>query len=127
MKLAFIRDVRLRPRILTMLVLLTVPVFSTIIIVSYLSNDRIARSTATELLERFRTDAVESIRNAFDPIKSLVRGAAVFGDQQPDFYSDNRSLKYLFSIQRTIYKVVSAYAGLPARSLRHARQTNHAL
>jgi len=127
MKLPFIRDVRLRPSILTMFVLLTVPVFSTIIIVSYLSNDRIARSTATELLERFRTDAVESIRNAFDPIKSLVRSAAVVGDQQPDFYSDNRSLKYLFSIQRHSDKIVSAYVGIADGSFRQARQINPAV
>ena len=34
-------------------------------------------------------------RTMFDPIKSLIRSAATVGDQQPDFYSDNRSPELL--------------------------------
>jgi len=105
-----------------MFVLLTLPVFATIIIVSYLSNDRIAKLTATGLVERFRGEAVESLRNAFDPIKSLVRSAAVLGDEEPDFYADNRSLRYLFSILQHSDKIVSAYIGMADGSFRQARQ-----
>src|SRR5438309_10043963 len=89
MKGLFTRKLRLRPSILTLFVLLTVPVFFTIIAVTYLSNETIARSNAEELVERFRVGAVEDIQNVFDPIKSLVRSAAVAGDAQPEFYSDN--------------------------------------
>src|SRR6266540_3246131 len=118
----FARKFRLRPSILTLFVLLTVPVFFTIIAVSYLSNDRIARSHAEELVERFRIDAVENIQNVFDPIKSLVRSASVVGQEQPDFYSDNRSLKYLFSILLHNEKIVSAYVGMADASFRQARR-----
>ena len=118
----FARKLRLRPSILTLFVLLTVPVFFTIIAVTYLSNDRIARSNAEELVERFRIEAVEDIRNVFDPIKSLVRSAAVVGDEQTDFYSDNRSLKYLLSILLHNEKIVSVYAGLADGSFRQARR-----
>jgi adenylate cyclase len=118
----FARKLRLRPSILTLFVLLTVPVFFTIIAVTYLSNDTIARSNAEELVERFRVDAVEDIRNVFDPIKSLVRSASVVGDEQPDFYSDNRSLRYLLSILLHNERIVSVYAGMADGSFRQARR-----
>ena len=41
----FARKLRLRPSILTLFVLLTVPVFFTIIAVTYLSNETIAITT----------------------------------------------------------------------------------
>ena len=118
----FARKLRLRPSILVLFVLLTVPVFFTIIAVTYLSNDTIARSNAEELVERFRIDAVEDIRNVFDPIKSLVRSAAVVGDEQRDFYSDNRSLRYLLSILLHNERIVSVYAGMADGSFRQARR-----
>jgi len=118
----FARKLRLRPSILILFVLLTVPVFFTIIAVTYLSNDTIARSNAEELVERFRIDAVEDIRNVFDPIKSLVRSAAVVGDEQRDFYSDNRSLRYLLSILLHNERIVSVYAGMADGSFRQARR-----
>jgi adenylate cyclase len=118
----FARKLRLRPSILTLFVLLTVPVFFTIIAVTYLSNDTIARSNAEELVERFRVEAVEDIRNVFDPIKSLVRSAAVVGDEQPGFYSDNRSLRYLLSILLHNERIVSVYAGMADGSFRQARR-----
>ena len=46
----FQSNLRLKPSILTSFVLLTVPVFFTIIAVTYLSNDRIARTNARELV-----------------------------------------------------------------------------
>ena len=118
----FARKLRLRPSVLALFVLLTVPVFFTIIAVTYVSNDTIARANADQLVERFRIDAVENIQNVFDPIKSLVRSASVLGDEQPDFYSDNRSLKYLLSILRHNEKIVSVYAGLGDGSFRQARR-----
>jgi adenylate cyclase len=122
MRRIFARKLRLRPSILTLFVLLTVPVFFTIIAVTYLSNDRIARSNAEELVERFRIEAVEDIRNVFDPIKSLVRSAAVVGDEQTDFYSDNRSLKYFLSMLLHSEKIVSVYDGMADGSFRQARR-----
>jgi adenylate cyclase len=103
-------------------VLLTVPVFFAIVVVTYLSNERIARSNADQLVERFRTDAIANIQHDFDPIKSLVRSAAAVGADQPDFYSDNRSLGYLFSIVQHSDKIVSMYVGLADGSFRQSRR-----
>jgi hypothetical protein len=59
------RNLRLRPSILTLFLVLTVPVFCTIVAVTYLSNERIARANADALVKRFRTDALDSIRNLY--------------------------------------------------------------
>jgi adenylate cyclase len=127
MKHSFERKLRLRPSIVALFVLLTVPVFFTSVAVTYVSNEEIARANADGLIERFRTDAIDSIQNMFNPIKSLVRSAAMVGSQQPDFYSDNRSLKYLFSMLIHSDKLVSVYVGLADGSLRQARRINPAL
>jgi adenylate cyclase len=122
MKSSLVRNLRLRPSILTLFVLLTVPVFFAIVAVTYVSNERIARADAEKLVERFRADAIENVQHAFDPIRSLVRSAATVGADQPDFYSDNRSLRYLFSIVQHSDKIVSMYVGLADGSFRQARQ-----
>ena len=127
MKRSFERKLRLRPSIVALFVLLTVPVFFTSVAVTYVSNEQIARANADALIERFRTDAIDSIQNMFNPIKSLVRSAAVVGSQQPDFYSENRSLKYLFSMLLHSDKLISVYVGMSDGSFRQARRINSAV
>ena len=122
MNVVFTRKLRLRPTILTLFVLLTVPVFFTIVAVTYLSNDSLARSHANDLVTRFRADAISNIQDMFDPIKSLVRSAAAIGNEQPDFYASNRSLKYLFSILVHSDKIISMYVGAADGSFRQARR-----
>jgi adenylate cyclase len=120
----FARKLRLRPSIMALFVLLTVPVFFTSVAVTYVSNEGIARDNADALIERFRTDAIDSIQGMFNPIKSLVRSAAMVSSQQPDFYSDNRSLKYLFSMLLHSDKLVNVYVGMADGSFRQARRIN---
>jgi adenylate cyclase len=115
-------SLRLKPSILTLFVLLTVPVLAAIIALNYVSNDRIARVKGQELVERFRGDAIDSIRAIFDPIKTMIRAAAVVGDEQPDFYADNRSIKYFYTILQHSPKIVSVYVGLTDGSFRQARR-----
>ncbi len=115
-------SLRLKPSILSLFVLLTVPVLAVIIVVNYVANDRIARINGQELVERFRLGSIDSIRDIFDPIKSLVRAAAVLGDQQPDFYADNRSIKYFQAILQHSPKIVSVYVGLSDGTFRQARR-----
>ena len=76
MRNIFRNNLRLKPSILTAFCFLTVPVFFTIIAVTYFSNDNIARANAKELVERFRIDALENIQDDFNPLKSLIRSAA---------------------------------------------------
>ena len=123
----FAKNLRLRPSILTLFVLLTVPVFFAIVAVNYVSNEEIARDNADELVGRFRVEAIENIQHLFDPIKSLVRSAAALGSEQPDFFEDNRSLKYLFSILQHSDRIISMYVGLNDGSFRQARQIDPAV
>jgi len=127
MKPLFAKNLRLRPSILTLFVILTVPVFLAIVAVTYVSNEKVARQNADDLVERFRVDAIENIQNVFEPIKSLVRSAAAIGDEQADFYADNRSLKYMFSILQHSERIISVYVGLNDGSFRQARQINPAV
>jgi adenylate cyclase len=107
-----------------MFVLLTIPIFFVIIALNYLSNESTARSNADDLIARFRKEAADSVDGMVDPIKSLVRSAAMVGTQQADFYSDNRSLKYLFSVLMHTDKLISIYVGMADGSFRQARRIN---
>jgi adenylate cyclase len=127
MKPLFARKLRLRPTIVALFVLLTMPVFLAIVALTYVSNEQIARANADAMIGRFRTEAIDGIQGMFNPIKSLVRSAAMVGSQQPDFYSDNRSLKYLLSVLLHSDKLVSIYVGLADGSFRQARQINPAV
>ncbi len=122
MRIPFRSDLRLKPSILTSFLLLTLPVFATIIGVTYISNERLAREDARELVERFRIDGIENVEGIFDPIKSFVRAAATLGDQQPDFLFSNRSIKYFYSVLLHNEKMVSVYAGLSDGGFRQARR-----
>ena len=122
MRNIFRNNLRLKPSILTAFFFLTVPVFITIIAVTYFSNDNIARTNARELVERFRIDALESIDDEFNPLKSQIRSAASLGEQDPGFYLDNRCLAYFYSILLHSQKIVSVYVGLGDGSLRQARR-----
>jgi len=122
----FRKHPRLKPTILTAFFFLTVPVFFTIIAVTYYSNDDIARKNARQLVERFRTDALENIQDDFDPLKSLVRSAATLGEQAPDFYASDQSLKYFYSILLHSPKIVSVYVALADGAFRQTRRVDPA-
>ena len=123
----FRKHLRLKPSILTSFLLLTVPVFITIIGVTYYSNDRIARSNALQLLQRFRVDAVESMQDDFNPLKSLISSAAVIGEEEPGFFESDRSLRYFLSILQHSQRVVSVYVGLADGSFRQSRRVDPAV
>ncbi len=116
------RNMRLKPSILTSFVALTVPVFFTIIAVTYLSNDRLARTNAQQLVERFRNEAIDNIQDDFNPIKSLARSAATIGEEFPGFYASSRCFKYFETILAHSPKIVSVYVGLEDGSFRQTRR-----
>ena len=127
MKKVFVKNLRLKPSILTLFIFLTVPVFFTIVAITYVSNERMARSNADDLVERFRIGAVENIDSVFDPIKSLIRSAATLGTEYPDLYLDNRCLKYFYSMLLHSDKIISIYVGLEDGSFRQARRVEPAV
>ena len=66
--------------------------------------------------------ASRTSRTSSIPIKSLVRSAATLGDEQPDFFISNRSIKYFYSVLPHSEKMVSVYAGLNDGAFRQARR-----
>ncbi len=113
---------RLKPSILTAFIFLTVPVFFAIVAITYVSNDNIARANALVLVERFKIEAINNIQRDFDPLKSMIRSSAEIGNQQQEFFSDNRALKYFDSVLQHDKSIVSVYAGLEDGSFRQARR-----
>ena len=109
---------------MVLFVLLITPVFFAAIALTYFSNETIARDNADALIERFRTEAIDNIQGMLNPIKSLIRSAAVVGTQAPDFYSDDKSLKYLLSVLLHGGQLVSVYVGQNDGSFRQARVIN---
>jgi adenylate cyclase len=118
---------RLKPSILTLFLVLTLPVFGAIVVTTYLANDSIARESANRLLERFRVDAIEGIQSTFDPIKTLARSTAELGKEYPDFYLDNRPLGFFHSMLLHSDKIVSVYVGLEDGSFRQVRRVDPAV
>src|SRR4051812_29378470 len=118
---------RLKPSILTLFVVLTVPVSLTIIAVTYLSNDRIARDDASELVDRFSTEAIANIQGDINPIKSLIRSVAALGNTYPGIYAEERSIAYFQAVLVHSRKIVSVYTGLENGSFRQARRIDPAV
>ena len=118
---------RLKPSILTLFVVLTVPVSLTIIAVTYFSNDRIARDDANELVDRFSTEAIANIQGDINPIKSLIRSVAALGNTYPGIYADDRSIAYFQAVLVHSRKIVSVYIGLENGSFRQARRIDPAV
>ena len=121
------KKMRLRPVMLTLFVILTVPVFLTIVAVNYVSNQEAAHIHAEKLLYRFNREAIDNIEHLFRPIKSLIRSAAALGGELPGFYEDNRSIRYLHSILQHSNIIISAYVGLEDGSFRQARRIDPAV
>jgi len=116
------KNLRLRPVILTLFIILTLPVFLTIVAVNYVSNQEAAHIYAEKLLYRFNNEAIDNIEQLFEPIKSLIRSASALGGELPEFYEGNGSITYLHSILQHSDVIISAYVGLEDGSFRQARQ-----
>lgn len=121
------KNLRLRPVILTLFIILTLPVFLTIVAVNYVSNQEAAHVYAENLLFRFNNEAIDNIEQLLEPIKSLIRSAAALGGELPEFYETNGSITYLHSILQHSDVIISAYVGLEDGSFRQARQIDPAV
>jgi adenylate cyclase len=122
MTFLFKRKWRLRPSILTLFIVLTVPVTVAIVAVTYFSNRSIARSHAGALVEHFRSAALKDVQSDFEPMSTMARSAAAIGTEQPDFYFNDRSFEYLNSLLVHSDTIVSVYVGLKDGTFRQARR-----
>lgn len=114
--------VPLKPTVIAVFMAITVPVLLAIIQINYVSNDRVVRAHAAQLVERFRSDAVQDVVNEFAALQSLIGTAAELGRQEPGIFEDDRILSYLFRVLQHSDTVLNVYVGLEDGSFRQARR-----
>jgi len=111
-------SLRLRPSIVVMFLLLSLPLFVATVWVNYATNDSIARDTAHQLIEKARFETVTSSNQLLDPIKSLVKVAASLGDAEPGFFRQERSAAYMTEMLAHSSNISSVYAAFDDGSFR---------
>jgi adenylate cyclase len=116
-------NIRLRPSIVLLFVILVVPIFTTMLWFTYTTNDKMTRSNAKDLMERFRFEAVANTRNLLNPIETLVGAAATLGSTQPAFYRDDKSWVYLKDILQHSETISSTYVGFEDGTFRMLMRT----
>ncbi|MEO1091101.1 MAG: adenylate/guanylate cyclase domain-containing protein [Pseudomonadota bacterium] len=114
--------VPLKPAMVVVFVLMTVPVLLAIIRINYVSTDHVARAHAAVLVERFLTAAVQDVETDFAALRSLIGTAAELGAQAPAVFEDERALRYLFRVLQHSETVLNVYVGLEDGSFRQARR-----
>ena len=112
--------IRLRPSIVVLFIAMVLPVFSAAIWVSYVSNDRMARQTASQTVERARLETIAQTEALLNPMAAMVRVAAQVGAAQPDFYRDARALPSMLETVARNANISSVYVGFADGSYRMA-------
>jgi adenylate cyclase len=116
-------NIRLRPSIVLLFVLLVVPIFTAMLWFTYTTNDKMTRSNAKDLMERFRFEAVANTRNLLSPIESMVGTAATLGNAEKQFYRDDKSFTYLKDILLHSETISSVYVGFDDGTFRMVMRT----
>jgi adenylate cyclase len=114
--------VPLKPTVVAIFMAMTVPLLLAIIQINYVSSDRVVHAHATQLVERFRSDAIQDIVSEFAALRSLIGTAAELGRQEPGVFEDDRILSYLFRVLQHSDPVLNVYVGLEGGSFRQARR-----
>lgn len=109
---------RLRPSIVMLFLLLSLPLFIATVWVNYATNDSIARDTAHQLIEKARFETITSATELLDPIKSLVKVAASLGEAEPDFFRQERAASYMTEMLAHSSNISSVYVAFEEGSFR---------
>ncbi len=115
-----IGGIRLRPSIVMLFIAMVLPVFSAALWVSYVSNDRMARQTAAQTVERARLETIAQTEALLNPMAAAVRVAARVAAAQPDFYRDARALPSMLETVAQNTNISSVYVGFADGSYRMA-------
>ena len=68
--------IRLRPSIVMLFIAMVLPVFSAALWVSYVSNDRMARQTANQTVERARLETIAQTEALLNPMAAMGLSSA---------------------------------------------------
>ncbi|MCR9177787.1 MAG: cache domain-containing protein [Alphaproteobacteria bacterium] len=112
----------LKSTILVVFILTTVPVLLANIQINYNSTEKVARTHALDMVERFRNEKIREIVTEFRALKSLISTAAELGRQAPDVFADDRALSYLFSMLQHDPTMLNVYVGQEDGAFRQARR-----
>jgi adenylate cyclase len=104
-------NIRLRPSIVLLFVVLVVPIFTAMLWFTYTTNDKMTRANAKDLMERFRFEATTNTQNLLKPLDTMVSTAATLASAQPTYFRDAISTQYLKDILSHSDTVSSAYVG----------------
>jgi len=115
---------RLKPKIVTIFILLNVPFFAGIVGHTYFSNRETALKSGEKVIAHFQSGAVHSIHTKFLAIRSLVSSAATIAGSNTDFFVSKAGHPYLQSLVAHRPKIMSAYSGLKDGSFIQSRRIN---
>ena len=116
-------NIRLRPSIVLLFVVLVVPIFTAMLWFTYATNDKMTRSNAKDLMERFRFEATTNTQNLLKPLETMVSTAATLASTQPVYFRDAASVQYLKDIIAHSETVSSAYVGFDDGTFRMVMRT----
>lgn len=111
-------SLRLRPSIVVLFLVLSLPLFVATVWLNYATNDSVARDTAHQLIEKARFETVTSANELVEPIKSLVKVAASLGEAEPGFFREERSTAYMTEMLAHSSNISSVYVAFPDGSFR---------
>jgi adenylate cyclase len=116
-------NIRLRPSIVLLFVLLVVPIFTTMLWFTYTTNDKMTRANAKDLMERFRFEATTNTQNLLKPLDTMVSTAATLAGAHPAYFRDAVSTQYLKNILSHSETISSAYVGFEDGTFRMLMRT----
>jgi adenylate cyclase len=116
-------NIRLRPSIVLLFVILVVPIFTAMLWFTYTTNDQMTRSNAKDLMERFRFEATTNTQNLLKPLETMVSTAATLAGAQPTYFRETLSTQYLKNILSHSETISSAYVGFDDGTFRMMMRT----
>jgi adenylate cyclase len=116
-------NIRLRPSIVLLFVILVVPIFTAMLWFTYTTNDSMTRTNAKDLMERFRFEATTNTQNLLKPIETMVSTAATLGGAQQQFFRNENSWDYLKDILSHSETTSSVYVGFEDGTFRMVMRT----
>ena len=109
---------RLRPSIVVLFLLLSLPLSIAIVWVNYATNQNVARDMAHQLIDKSRSETISSSIELLDPIKSLVKVAASLGEAEPGFFRQDRAAAYMSEMLGHSRNINSVYVAFLDGSFR---------
>lgn len=109
---------RLRPSIVLLFLMLSLPLFIATVWMGYTTNESIARDTANQLIEKTRFETISSANALLKPVESLVTAAAALSELEPDFFRQERAASYLTGLMKQSHDISSVYVAFSDGSFR---------